>query len=520
MNIRYAIGAIGVSCLVSACAGLDYLKVPTPTQYSNWTDNDQKTADAMKGVRYYLPRPFLHLKQSTPVAQRTALVSFRYDNAQKAYVLEVPQDNPTWVRKIAPTKISITQALAATMAGKPLATSKNGGEQVQSTKAGAGEDGKSDESAKGDSAQKTGPDTSPPASPPPSDLHARTGFINDTDPITRLGDRMDVVYLPDFEEQFVIKQKFGLGKADIETRLRNGWAAEVFAQKVDNSNLIPYVVDQLTKTSDAAAGIFTTWLPVASGLPPGAKPPSLPQLQSSKAGEPDQQAAKNFLGDILIFKLAEVKIAQPGLYPILKPREIRQWLKFSGVVSGSDPEASFDAFLRQSQVPWIRPDMAFIPCPPFTMIGFNTTTDVFLAPATDRIEEIASLEPPPKSDGKQPGANKLNDESTKKIEDALKKKDVAKEKLGDALALQLELSSLTVAKDALGKSVVVSVPLKGAFDLTNDVKNKIASWIADVTPAAKDKSDVKAVVTDPSGDKRLEVQINATAQEVAGSITQ
>ena len=73
-----------LTAAISGCARLDYVKVPTPTQYSGWTDEDQQKADSMKGVRYYLPRPFLHLKKSIPVAQRVAFITRRLTTALPA----------------------------------------------------------------------------------------------------------------------------------------------------------------------------------------------------------------------------------------------------------------------------------------------------------------------------------------------------------------------------------------------------------------------------------------------------
>lgn len=199
---------------------------------------------------------------------------------------------------------------------------------------------------------------------------------------------MDVVYLPDFEEQFVIKPTVGLGKADIETRLRNGWAAEVFSMKVDNSNVVPYVINQIEKASEAAGDIFTTWAPLAAGVPPGAVPMVKKVLKAGalQAGQEDTKRAVTALGNLLLFKVVEVRIAQPGLYPILKPREIQQWFKTSVVYKGTDPEQTFELFLQEKNLPWIRPDMAFVPAPPFTMIGFNITTDLFFLPAGERVD--------------------------------------------------------------------------------------------------------------------------------------
>jgi hypothetical protein len=271
---------------------------------------------------------------------------------------------------VAPRAISVTQAIASVLAVRDMSEEKGSEKELQ---AGAPE---------GEKPSVTGPDKQT-KEPPPSSLKADTGFINASDPVTHLSEKLDVVYLPDFEEQYVIQPKTGLGQARIETRLRNGWAAEVFSQAVDNSNLIPYVIRQVEQASNAAAGIATTWIPAAMGLPPGTKPLAAFKSFGLEAGDvEDADEAARVLGGILLFKVAEVRVAQPGLYPILKPREIRQWLKIGSIISDEDPEATFETFIQQANVPWIRPDMTFVPAPPFTVIGFNTTTDVFLAPSS------------------------------------------------------------------------------------------------------------------------------------------
>jgi hypothetical protein len=450
-----------------------YVKVPSPTQYDRWSDDDQRKADRMKGVRYYLPRPYLALKQSTPVAQRTAFISFHYDESSHSYLLDSPSGNPVWVQKIAPQKLSITAALAAT-----LATQNTTGRTDMEKQAGTpGSDSGGTTTPNAPAGQQGGPNTVPSANPP-SELHAKTGYVNDTDPITRIGDRMDIVYLPDFEEQFVIQPTFGLGKGDIETRLRNGWAAEVFSQQVDNSNLIPYIIDQVQKTSEAAASIFTTWAPVAAGLPPNLGLPTSKTLQKQggKPGELDVDAARVALGNVLLFKIAEVRIAQPGIYPILKPREIAHWFRKADALVEGDSEKAFDLFLKQARTPWIRPDMAFIPCPPFTVIGFNTTSDAFLAPATERVLQ-SPLEEPTGQDPEQTGTSPANvSDKDQAVITAKLKADPATAKLG-GLKDKLNLDGIALQVDRFGKLQVV-VPVKGATFTDGDKNDTpVRDWI-------------------------------------------
>jgi len=480
---------------IAGCAGMEYVKVPTPTQYQTWTDEDQRDADAMKGVRYYLPRPFVHLKKSVPVAQRVAFVSFAYDATEHCYKLVPPTNPPTWLTRVVPDKISITQALAALVAReKSDDAEQQSGEVEEDTEA-------------------------PDAQPPPSTLKATTGYVNETDPVTALSDLMDVVYLPDFEEQYVIRVKSGLGSAEVETKLRNGWAAEVFTQQVDNSGLIPYVIRQVESASEAAAGIVTDWAPVAAGLPPGTSPASL--IETGLGGDAGAMqsgdvagagnAVKEMLGDVLLFKIAEVRTAQPGLYPILKPREIEQWLDFDGTVAGPDPQAAFELFLQASNVPWIRPDMAFVPCPPFTVVGFNATTDVFLMPATERATIAAASSASPRGDA----ADKLAD-AKKAIADALERSNGAAGVSADSALIKSD--KITVAPDTAGNGVEITIaaPPVGpaAFASTTAA---LEAWIVGVfsvsgSPAVP-ASDVQATLD--TAKKKAVIKIAMPLTDVA-----
>jgi len=370
---------IGAALAAGSCARMDYVKIPTPTQYEVWTDAMQKKADAIEGVRYYLPRPFLHLKEPVPVAQRTALVSFVLEPEQRdasgkvvtfaRYKLDLPVDAPAWVKRVAPAYIS--PAMARSVLGTAGST---GDGQAQS---GAPEE----------------PDQPAPPSAgdkPPSELKARVGYVNETDPVTKLGPLMDVVYLPDFEEQVAIRPRGGLGKTDVEARLRNGWAAEVFAEKTDNSNLIPYVLDMVEKASGTATrGAANVAKMMATG---GIPVPGLGDLASqAQSGAPiTGDEAEKSLGAALIFRLTEIRTGQPGIYPIIKPREMVYWLKQwspdRGVASEAsdspDMDRNFARMLSDRDLAFIRPEVAYVPCPPFTVVGFNATSEVFLLPLT------------------------------------------------------------------------------------------------------------------------------------------
>ncbi len=76
----------------------------------------------------------------------------------------------------------------------------------------------------------------------------------------------DVAYLPDFEEQYAVVAKAGLGNAQVAVNMGQGWSLQGLDALTDNSELnrrIFALIDEATALGKAAAG-------AALGLPPGA----------------------------------------------------------------------------------------------------------------------------------------------------------------------------------------------------------------------------------------------------------
>jgi hypothetical protein len=254
---------------------------------------------------------------------------------------------------------------------------------------------------------------------------------------------------------------------------------------VDNSQVIPYVIKRVEQASQAAAGIVTTWMPTAMGLPPGTSPATLLELMGIQPGAAEMQAgavakarevAKDVLGNMLLFKIADVRVAQPGIYPILKPREIKQWLKHDGVVEGPDAQARFDEFLTQARLPWVRTDMAFIPCPPFTVVGFNTTTDVFLTPATGHTVIAQNTVAP------SPGANQSAERYSRNANDIkaalVKKKDTL---AGDSNLINEQ--TIQVERGMGGNQTVITIQSPPGVSFASNEK-AIKAWIVNMFNAS------------------------------------
>jgi hypothetical protein len=216
--------------------------------------------------------------------------------------------------------------------------------------------------------------------------------------------------------------------------------------------------------------------------------------------------AADVLGKTLLFKVVEVSMAQPGLYPILKPREMQHWLGRDVLVSGADPQETFELALQQANLPWIRPDMAFIPCPPFTVVGFNVTADVFLLPAGDRV----LLEV-------QTSGYRKDDDGDDKDEVAEEKKKAEERAAAVAKALKAKVGTLTTLgtfvgpgdgieakSDPTGARTQVAVKRgKGVAVSTNlptiddPAKAEVVAWVKAAFPGVVTKdSQVEGIAED------------------------
>lgn len=151
------IGSLAILALLG-CARVDVRKVPVRANYQTWGDSHQREADAIPGIRYYLPRPYMSVDKPFTVAGGDFIIAGSVDSAGNAITVQ-PCSLPPYLRK--------HFALVDTDAGKKAilgadsvhvsstATAASGRLRPQSTGAGAGEAGAA--SALGDSEKTPDP---------------------------------------------------------------------------------------------------------------------------------------------------------------------------------------------------------------------------------------------------------------------------------------------------------------------------------------------------------------------------
>lgn len=375
MNISLRRCGIMAACalVLSGCANVKVHKVPTPTQYQTWSDELQAKADTMEGFRFYLPRPFINVFESFPVHADVYVIEGVLSPDGKFVFVEVPENSKlsTLLGKVG---IGTTISARQIQAPDPMSIDRLKQLIDPNTQVNA-QNTTEQEKVDKPNAESGGSDTSGASSQPaaqPTGQNARD-VTNDNSAYAYqpMRGHMDIVFLPDFDEQYTLSSKANLGNAKFQLNLGQGWSLQGFNSLTDNSALN----DRIFSLMDEAIDLAKQAAPTLLGLPPlpaGAADAIKPQ--SGRAlDENDKEAVP---GTPVSLRISVVHYAAKGLYPVIKPRELKglhEKLPPGGqggfkldVVSGYSGTGEMKANPSTAQ------PRATVPVYPYQYISFNT----------------------------------------------------------------------------------------------------------------------------------------------------
>ena len=369
------VALIVVLLVVAACSTVTVEKVPTPSQYVVWTDRMQAAADDMEGLRFYLPRPFLNVFESFPVRTDIYLAE-GVVSADGRFVIIRHMWDENGNSKFPP---GLYEGLA--IESKAISTSSN----IQAQGGTGDEEPKAE--ADDDQAAATLPGIVPqPTAPSPQTTDASTGqdrrgVSNDNSAYAYqpMRGNMDLVYLPDFDEQYVVSSSAGLGDAEFQINLGQGWSLQGFNSLADNSRLNDRIFDII----DSASQIAKSNAFAAARLPPVPAPLPGTTAIAPQSGTEDSTFVA---GTPVSLKIVIVHYAAKGLYPIIKPRELQQrlishsgstyhlWFDIFNWVPLTTPSSTFDtgAITRAQQSIANVTGKFSVPRYPYQFISFST----------------------------------------------------------------------------------------------------------------------------------------------------
>jgi len=365
---------------LTCCAGAKIQKVPNRSDYANWTDDDQRRADEMDGLRFYRSRPYVAVSRPFPVRSRSYIVHGvtspdgqfvritsplpaelrgQLDAAgvqadgmlPAALVFPAAQNDPVAAKRRAieaeaariNAQANLERAIRTKPAPPPGPNAQGGavndtnkdalGGQQQQPRANPPADAGTTNPATQTQQQNAGTTTTAPL-PDPSDPN-RPQQEKDADESTglstlelstdldRIGskdvnDFFDIIYLPDFEEEYVIDTVPGLGNSDVKLTQGPGGILLAAGVEVDNSQLN----EPILKAWDALVGAATKAGVSAMGVPgEGIVAPDA-QGGMTTMGPNGLPVFRDMQGTPISLRIHVVSMANPGLYPILKADEL------------------------------------------------------------------------------------------------------------------------------------------------------------------------------------------------------
>ena len=368
--------------LLVGCASVRVRKVPSPMNYSHWTDKQQRKADRMEGIRYYLPRPHINVHESFPIRADHMLVNGTVSADGKYVVLDQPHSNAPLAHLMStdPKGGTIPSSAIAAPSAESL------GNLAQSLVAAQSKSGTPKEETPNNNTPSTHETPSPPAAETASSSAPVTGIerrevTNDNGAYAYqpMRGNMDIVYLPDFDEQYVVKGKSGLGNANFSVKLGQGWSLQGFNSESDNSELNKRIFD----TIDSGIELAKAAAKAAVGVPPVSLPDGgIGTIKPQGKSIGNDQAP----GTRVTVRVTRIYYAAKGLYPVIKPRELEvridkteqdfmfldlfRWFPQDRFVSIRNPEARNVAISSEARH---NPTGNFtVPYYPFQYISFNT----------------------------------------------------------------------------------------------------------------------------------------------------
>ena len=315
-----------------SCARVLVKKIPTPSQYTKWTDDLQAKADKIEGIRFYLPRPFVNVFESFPVHSEVFLANGVVSaDGQYVVIREVRSDSPLkdyFAGQLTHVSVPVTLIRKSSVdlqSGKEkseIDTLRKDVDAIRkqldgSIATGATPDAPAEHRA--DEAEQK--DTSPEQQPLTGQKSRSVTNDNGAFAYQPMRGNMDIVYLPDFEEQYAIKSMAGLGNATFGVNLGQGWSLQGFNSLTDNSQLNNRIFNLLDVAVEGAKGIISGGASRITNLVSGlASTPGSGVILESGPGEGIEAQP----GADVSIKISIVYYAVKGLYPVIKPRELQE----------------------------------------------------------------------------------------------------------------------------------------------------------------------------------------------------
>lgn len=295
---------VSSAMLLGACANMN----PLPVDPDKHLD--------LQGIRYYETRPFIAVHRPFPIDSRTYLVDGLLSADGSSVEITV---DASWKdelkhfhhrnKLVLDSKVLFSAgsfvAAAQPKDPAPIGIAQGGSGE---TKPPEGQKPEGGATAKGDAEAGSGSTT--------GEQVANSNVTVQTDnagySFLPVNDLFSILYLPDYDREFVIDASAKMGLARLNLTRGPGGVLLAMSAEVDNSAVVGPLLQAYGKLVDAATTVAGT--AITGGLP------VVPAAQGSdgKPAVSDVAAARTHV----TLRMHKVKFAAPGVYPFLKPAEL------------------------------------------------------------------------------------------------------------------------------------------------------------------------------------------------------
>lgn len=284
------VAALTGLCL-AGCASVSVHKLDPKT--------GQVVAGVAEGLRFYLPRPYVSVYEPFIVSSEVYIARGELSpDSTHVLLTQVPEGLTRIVGKdLAQGSESGMGALRIDASEVRVAERGPGGPQSASAAAPASA-ASAPEAGKGKTEISGGV------------LNYKATNDNSAYAVTPQPRYFNILWLPDFDEQYVVTAKAGLGNAGVVMGFGQGWSLQALEATVDNSALAKPLLDFYAGSLGALQKLATAKIEAPLGV---------------LSGQPQSASAASFQGGTPVtVKVTKVRLVAPGLYPVLKPREAGQ----------------------------------------------------------------------------------------------------------------------------------------------------------------------------------------------------
>ncbi|MEZ6194834.1 MAG: hypothetical protein R3F20_03755 [Planctomycetota bacterium] len=294
--------ALGFILLVAGCADYRIRKVPNAYERAlvgqTWTEADQRSVEEMEGIRFYMSRAYVDVHKPFPIDSDVFVVDGTVSADGRFLVVDRPTGSGSEADGKASRYLSSAGGGALRLGTQRIVVSATGSSAApNAARAGA------------QSATEGGADPAvSDGKGPPTPSSGQESFKVSTDlsatALVPTRDFFDVIFLPDYSEQYVIQTEANLGELDITLTYGPGNVLIGLDAKVDNSAVTGPLMDFYRDVMKAGtAAVKSQILPAAA--------------QSAT----ETMRGEEYAGSRVSVAVHVLRFAAPGLYPIQKPNE-------------------------------------------------------------------------------------------------------------------------------------------------------------------------------------------------------